>query len=99
MRLHRWFFGASFLALSVACTVETTSSSPPNGSGASSADVSRCKTSCDKMKFFECSSADEQARCYSDCDKASPAQIQVFTGCAENSICDPECRTTIQPKP
>ena len=26
----------------------------------SSQDVSRCKASCDKMKFFDCASADEQ---------------------------------------
>lgn len=65
--------------------------------GASSAEISRCKTSCDKMKFFDCNSADEQARCYADCDAATASQIQLFTGCAENSICDPACRTRIQP--
>lgn len=83
--------------LVVACTVNTSSSSPSAG-GATAADVDRCKSGCDKMKFFDCSSADEQARCYADCDKATPSQIQVFAGCAENSICDPSCRTTIQPK-
>jgi hypothetical protein len=50
------------------------------------------------MKFFDCSSAEEQARCYADCDSATPQQIEVFTACAENSICDPECRTSIVPK-
>lgn len=71
----------------------------PSGSGgATAAETDRCKQSCDKMKFFDCSSAEEQARCYADCDKATSSQIQVFTGCAENSVCDPECRTTIQPK-
>jgi hypothetical protein len=49
------------------------------------------------MKFFQCNSADEQARCYGDCDAATPSQIELFTGCADNSICDPQCRTRIQP--
>src|SRR5437867_13062510 len=66
--------------------------------GASPEQVSSCKRSCDKMKFFDCNSAEEQAACYSDCDKATPAQVEVFTGCADNSICDTACRTTIQPK-
>lgn len=81
----------------VACSAQN-SASAPSGGGASGAEVDRCKSSCDKMKFFDCSSAEEQARCYADCDKATSSQIQVFAGCAENSICDPACRTTIQPK-
>ena len=90
--------GALFLLLA-ACSSTTNTASPGSSSGATGAQVDRCKTSCDKMKFFDCSSAAEQARCYDDCGKATPSQIEVFTGCAENSICDPECRTTIQPKP
>lgn len=94
----------SALAVSAfgACTVETDSDSPSNGvsaGGAPTSLVSSCKSSCDKMKFFDCSSASEQARCYSDCDTAASASIEVFVGCAENSICDPECRTSIQPAP
>lgn len=86
------------------CTTTTSATPGSSGSsggssgGASASEISRCKESCDKMKFFQCSSAEEQARCYADCDKASSSQIDVFTGCAENSICDPECRTSIQPK-
>lgn len=75
------------------CTV--TSSEP--GAGAPAAEVGRCKNACDKMKFFKCSSAAEQAACYADCDSASASQIEIFTACAENSICDPACRTSIQP--
>jgi hypothetical protein len=82
-------------ASAYACT-ETTAG--PGGPGsASTADVSRCKGSCDKMKFFGCNSADEQARCYGDCDKATTSQIEIFTGCAGSSICDPACRTKITP--
>jgi hypothetical protein len=90
--------GALFLLLA-ACSSTTNTASPGSSSGATGAQVDRCKQSCDKMKFFDCSSAAEQARCYDDCGKATSSQIEVFTGCAENSICDPECRTTIQPKP
>lgn len=90
--------GALFLLLA-ACSSTTTTNSAGSAGGASGADVDRCKSSCDKMKFFDCSSAAEQAKCYDDCSKATSNQIEVFTGCAENSICDPECRTTITPKP
>lgn len=94
--------GLGFFALALgACTVDNSispGSGQSSGGGASADEVDRCKKSCDKMKFFDCSSADEQARCYADCEKATASQVQVFTGCAESSICDPECRTTIQPK-
>jgi hypothetical protein len=80
------------------CSV-TTSAAPGTGpGGASSEQTGDCKRGCDKMKFFDCSSAEEQAKCYADCDSATPNQIEVFTACAENSICDPECRTSIVPK-
>lgn len=89
---------SSILLAGVACTVTSTGGPPGSGPGtAPPADVDRCKRSCDKMKFFACSSADEQARCYADCDTATASQIEVFTGCAESSICDPACRTKIQP--
>ncbi len=99
---HRIFAFAAPALLAVACTV--TSTSPPSSSssssgGASATQISACKQSCDKMKFFGCNSADQQAACYSDCDQASASQIQVFTGCADNSVCDPACRTNITPKP
>lgn len=91
----------SSLALACSSTLEGDGSGTGNGSkggGASAGEIDRCKAACDKMKFFDCNSAEEQARCYSDCSDATPDQIDVFTGCAENSICDPECRTSIQPK-
>ncbi len=87
---------SSLFALLLGACSSTTAT---NANGVSTTDVMRCKGGCDKMKFFMCSSADGQAKCYSDCDTATLNQIQVFTGCAENSICDPACRTTIQPKP
>lgn len=101
------FFSFFMAALSVGGCSSTTSADPGGssggssgggGGGASAAETTRCKEACDKMKFFNCNSADEQARCYADCDKATSSQIEVFTGCAESSICDPECRTSIQPK-
>jgi hypothetical protein len=51
------------------------------------------------MKFFGCNSADEQAACYADCDKATASQIDLFRSCAANSVCDPSCRTNITPPP
>ncbi len=90
-------FAASFAALLLFACSSTINATNPNG--VSSVDVDRCKSGCDKMKFFDCASADQQAACYNDCNNATLDQIQIFTGCAENSICDPACRTTIQPKP
>lgn len=84
---------ATCLVVSILACTETSESA----GGASSADVSRCKGGCDKMKFFQCSSASEQARCYDDCNTASASQIEVFVGCAESSICDPACRTKVAP--
>ena len=93
------FAGAALLALACTVTSTTTPGSGPGGGGATAGQISGCKQSCDKMKFFGCSSAEGQAACYSDCDQATPSQIQVFTGCADNSVCDPACRTNITPKP
>jgi hypothetical protein len=90
-----------FVIVVGACTIES-SSGPGSGSsagtgGATTTDINRCKQGCDKMKFFDCASADEQAACYGDCNAATPSQIELFTACAENSICDPACRTKVQP--
>jgi hypothetical protein len=86
-------------ALFVACSSTTPSSSPAVGN-ASAQQIEACKHGgCDKMKFFGCTSAEEQAACYSDCDNASSNQIELFTSCAEASVCDPACRTNIVPKP
>lgn len=100
---YRVPFPSLFVALVAVAGCSTTLEGAPSGGsggggGASADEAARCKESCDKMKFFDCSSAEEQARCYADCDSATSSQIEVFTGCAENSICDPSCRTTIQPK-
>jgi hypothetical protein len=101
--MHYRFPLLSILPIVVAlgCSV-TTNAADGNGGqstgGATSAQTGDCKRGCDKMKFFDCSSAEEQAKCYADCDSATPQQIEVFTACAENSICDPECRTSIVPK-
>lgn len=84
----------------VACTSTTEGTGDPaTAGGASASQVSACKGSCDKMKFFGCNSAPEQALCYSECDGATGGQIEVFNACAGNSICDPECRTSIKPNP
>lgn len=71
----------------------------PSTAGATSVQVDSCKEGCNKMKFFGCNSAEEQATCYSQCGSATPAQIELFTACAQTSICDPACRTNITPKP
>ena len=102
MRHLKWAtFALLNLAIGVGCSV--TATGVPNGGagagGASTVQVGRCHDGCDKMKFFMCSSADQLSACYSDCGSAAPSQIEVFTACAENSICDPACRTNIVPKP
>jgi hypothetical protein len=110
---HRHTTSLSFLFLagtlvglaSLGCSSETSASPGSSGSsgnpasgGASAAQIGQCKESCDKMKFFGCNSAEEQARCYADCEAASASQIELFNGCAGNSICDPACRTSIEAK-
>ena len=94
---------AVLTAGAIACTVTSTSpgtsSGSSSGSGATSEQLTRCHSGCDKMKFFQCSSAAELSKCYSDCDSAAPKSIDVFIACAENSICDPACRTNITPPP
>ena len=101
--MHYRFGLVSYVAILVVagCSVTTTAAPGEGGGGtggASSAQTADCKKGCDKMKFFDCSSAEEQAKCYADCDSATPQQIEVFTACAENSICDHECRKSIVPK-
>jgi hypothetical protein len=94
-------------ALAVACSSSTaadpassgTNGTTSGGVAASTEQVGACKESCNKMKFFGCNSAEEQAACYDQCGKATPDQIQLFNACAGTSICDPACRTTITPKP
>jgi|GEM_PF-2634696 len=86
-------------AVAAACSSSSTVGTTGGSGGASSDQVASCKQSCDKMKFFECNSAAEQARCYDDCNAATSDQIQLFTACANNSVCDPACRTNITPKP
>ncbi|MDB4942548.1 MAG: hypothetical protein JWP97_2082 [Labilithrix sp.] len=95
-------------SLSIACSTTVngadgsssgSSGASPSTGGASGPQVDACKEACNKMKFFGCNTADEQAACYSDCGTASAAAIEVFTNCAQTSVCDPACRTNITPKP
>ena len=95
--LVTWFVVAAAGVVVVACSTVTTGSGAPGGGGASGTQIASCKSSCDKMKFFKCNSAAEQARCYTECDAATASQIDIFTGCAGSSICDPACRTSIAP--
>lgn len=100
MHYHSSFISFLSIIVVAGCSV-TTTAADGNGTsvgGATPTQTGDCKRGCDKMKFFDCSSADEQAKCYADCDSATPQQIEVFTACAENSICDPECRTSIVPQ-
>ena len=100
--MHKPLAFLASIGLLYACSStnnDTAGTSPASTGGASSVQVDQCKQSCDKMKFFACNSAEEQAACYADCGKASADQIQLFNACAENSICDPACRTNIVPKP
>jgi hypothetical protein len=103
----RLFVAFAALAVSaVACTttVNGTDGAPgapgaPGSGGASTQQIDACKESCNKMKFFGCNSAEQQAACFNECGSATPSQIELFTACAGTSICDPACRTNITPKP
>jgi hypothetical protein len=100
MHYRSSFFSFLSVLVVAGCTV-TANGADGNGTsvgGATPTQTGDCKRGCDKMKFFDCSSADDLAGCYANCDSATPQQIEVFTSCAENSICDPECRTSIVPK-
>jgi hypothetical protein len=92
---------AVVVASAFACSSTTTTNGASSGSstGATADQLNRCHGGCDKMKFFECTSAAELSKCYSDCDSAPPKSIDVFIACAENSVCDPACRTNITPAP
>jgi len=95
--------GALLLAVVTACSSSTEATPGSSGTtgtgGATGQQVDGCKEACNKMKFFGCNSAEQQAACYDECGKATPAQIELFTACADTSICDPACRTNITPKP
>lgn len=96
MRVFCLLFAAGAAAL--ACSTSSpTSGSASSTAGSTPADVDRCKRACEKMKFFQCSSAEELTACYGDCGSAGAAQIEVFTACAENSVCDPACRAKVKP--
>jgi hypothetical protein len=100
MRQNERLLFVSILALAgsvvFACSTTTDGGSSSGSSGSSSQQIGSCKESCDKMKFFQCNTAEEQARCYGDCEKATSSQIELFNACAQNSVCDPSCRTNIQ---
>lgn len=101
----RLFVALAALSISAACTTVNGAGDGTPGGGSSSGavasteQVGSCKESCNKMKFFGCNSAEQQAACYSDCGAANASQIELFTACAGTSICDPACRTSITPKP
>jgi hypothetical protein len=60
--------------------------------------ISACKKSCDKQRFFDCYDAAEQAGCYNDCSTAEGSKIEIFNACVSNAICDKACNVNIQPK-
>lgn len=100
----RIFVALAALSIGAACSTTvngspTSSGGSSSGAAASTEQVGSCKESCNKMKFFGCNSAEQQAVCYDDCSKATASQIELFTACAGTSICDPACRTNITPKP
>ena len=66
--------------------------------GASEFEVTTCKSSCDKLKFFDCNDSLDQAACYANCATATSSQIDLFNGCVSTDTCDPTCSTTIEPK-
>ena len=85
------------VALVVGAVACSSSGSGSKG-GASSAQVSQCKSGCDQAKFFDCSTSAGLSQCYDDCESASSSAIEKFNACSENSICDPSCRELIDPK-
>jgi hypothetical protein len=90
-------FIAAAAISSFACSSSTGSGNSPGG--ASSTEVSECKSGCDQAKFFNCSTTADLSTCYDDCNSASPAAIDKFNGCSNTSICDPTCRSLIDPAP
>jgi hypothetical protein len=108
-RIVATFAAVVALALSMACESENGGSlgagngtggngTGGTGGGASELEVTSCKSSCDKLKFFDCNDSFDQAACYANCDAASPSQIDLFNGCVSTDTCDPTCSTTIEPK-
>ncbi|HVH46730.1 MAG TPA: hypothetical protein VM925_30520 [Labilithrix sp.] len=103
--MTRFHFGFLVFCVGlVACSVTaaapgSSGGTSPAAGGASASEIAGCKEACDKMKFFRCNSAEEQARCYEECEQAAPNKIELFTACAESSVCDPACRTNIKPAP
>jgi hypothetical protein len=62
-----------------------------DGGGASAEDQSRCKDSCNQLKFFNCNDAADHAACFLACESAPESAIEVFIACVETDICDAEC--------
>jgi hypothetical protein len=59
-------------------------------------DTSRCKESCNQLKFFDCNDAADHARCFEACEAAPPSAIELFVACVQADICDPECAADLE---
>ena len=62
----------------------------------SAQDTSRCKESCNQLKFFNCNDAADHARCFEACESAPPSAIELFVACVQADICDPECAADLE---
>jgi len=58
---------------------------------APSADIERCKDSCNQLKFFDCNDSAQHSACFTACEAASADDIEVFVACVQTDICDPTC--------
>lgn len=87
----------ALLAVGILIPACTGGSGDTHPGGATDQEVTECKNGCDQAKFFQCSDAAGLSKCYDDCNSASPAQIDKFNGCSQTSICDPSCRSLIDP--
>lgn len=92
-RLSRGVVLSAFALLAAACTSEQSLGQRPDES-----QLGRCREACNKLKFFDCNTATEQAACYQSCDAASSDQIDLFEACVDASTCDPACSTNIRPE-
>jgi hypothetical protein len=67
-----------------------------SGSAPSQQDQSRCKDSCNQLKFFDCNDAADHAACFEACEHAPASAIDVFVACVQADICDPECAADLE---
>lgn len=85
------------LALLASLAACSSSGGAAPGGAATAQQISFCKQSCDKLKFFMCNDAQQQADCYAGCQTASASAIDLFDGCVNNAQCDPSCSTHLTP--